>query len=299
MQKIKIIVVVVGLSVSSVSRCMEELISTFAAQVRVESNRRLFNAAQEGNFKSVQTLIPISDLNARHGNVEFSALRQAAQNGHFNVVVALVNANADVNIKDADGGTPLSIACETGKFNIVDFLLKNGAKEAITMKSKPSAGGMSPLRQAAQNNHIAVTDLLLKNGAESSVDILDEQGMTPLFVASSKGHSECAALLIGAKAGVNISNKRGFTPLHSACVLGQKGIVALLLQSKADQTLKDDTGQTPLDCAKRSLDLVTQLREIVRASKRQRVHDPERELPAEPEDEGGEKKEADEQECAV
>jgi len=45
------------------------------------------------------------------------------------VVALLIDKGADVNAKDRDGKTPLSLAQEKGHNEIIELLKKRGAKE--------------------------------------------------------------------------------------------------------------------------------------------------------------------------
>jgi len=53
----------------------------------------------------------------------------AAYNGNKEIVEILISGGADVNVKNNDGKTPLTIAGEEGYTEIVNLLLENGAKE--------------------------------------------------------------------------------------------------------------------------------------------------------------------------
>jgi len=53
-------------------------------------------------------------------------LHWAAINGHLSVVEYLVNHNAEINVKNKDGETPLELAKRYGRLNVVDFLKSRG-----------------------------------------------------------------------------------------------------------------------------------------------------------------------------
>ena len=53
--------------------------------------------------------------------------------------------------------------------------------------------GISPLHLAAQNGHTQVVELLLEHEAEK--DIKNNQGFTPLSLAAQKGHTQVVELL--------------------------------------------------------------------------------------------------------
>jgi len=62
-----------------------------------------------------------------------TALHLAALNGHYSVVEYLVNQKADINAKNLEGKTPLELASENWKSNVVEFLKR---KEEEQRKQK-------------------------------------------------------------------------------------------------------------------------------------------------------------------
>ena len=85
---------------------------------------------------------------------------------------------------------------------------------------------------------------LLNKGAK--VNLCDEQGSSPLYVACIKGHDSTAQLLLNYGADVNLCKKTGATPLYVACKNGHDSTVQLLLNNGADVNLCDKTGASPL-----------------------------------------------------
>jgi uncharacterized protein len=78
-----------------------------------------------------------------------TALIQASQNGHLEVVRALLAANADVNAKLADGFTALMIASEKGHLDVVRALL--AANADVNGRSTTRRPSSAPLSQLGEN----------------------------------------------------------------------------------------------------------------------------------------------------
>jgi len=57
------------------------------------------------------------------------ALRNAAKNGKFDTVKLLVANGVNVNARDTDGSTALSMAYDVGEMDIYDYLKANGARD--------------------------------------------------------------------------------------------------------------------------------------------------------------------------
>ena len=91
----------------------------------------LMLAAEQGHLDVVQALLDAgADLNAGKGEWG-TALMKAAQNGHLGVVRALIAAKADVNAADQQGTTALMAATRIGYKQIVQALVEGNADPSI------------------------------------------------------------------------------------------------------------------------------------------------------------------------
>lgn len=164
-----------------------------------------------------------------------SALAQAALLGFDEVVSILLRHNANVNVKTADGTTPLYIAVSNRRAKIVKLLLDANADFNAT----PNQSGinMPPLTLASSKGYDDIVTLLLAKGA--NVNETDEKGMlSPLWVACSNQKWSTAALLLGHGADPNtIYPSMGQTPLHLSALYGNLEISQLLLKHGANPTL--------------------------------------------------------------
>jgi len=58
-----------------------------------------------------------------------TALMLAARNGHQEVVRLLIEADADMDLTDADGLSAMNLARKSGNTEIADYLKRQGAVE--------------------------------------------------------------------------------------------------------------------------------------------------------------------------
>lgn len=89
----------------------------------------LLHAAFNNHLEFLQNMLQQQhpDLN-RRDHFGWTALGLAAERGNEAVVLALLQANADVSLHAQDGKTALMIACYRGVVNIVIPLLERGAE---------------------------------------------------------------------------------------------------------------------------------------------------------------------------
>ncbi len=90
----------------------------------------------------------------------------AARFSYKEIVEALIENGADINIKGHFGYTALHEACRKNNIDIVNILIKNGADVNI----KSERYGFMPLYLACENNYEEIIDILIKNGANLGLE---------------------------------------------------------------------------------------------------------------------------------
>eukprot|EP01060_Flectonema_neradi_P005062 TRINITY_DN13355_c0_g1_i25.p1 TRINITY_DN13355_c0_g1~~TRINITY_DN13355_c0_g1_i25.p1 ORF type:complete len:1255 (+),score=233.77 TRINITY_DN13355_c0_g1_i25:52-3816(+) len=134
------------------------------------------------------------DVNAReHG---LTALHLASAVGDSSSALALIQAEADVNARDARGQTPLHLSVINGRSDVVELLL-NWRSVDIGAVDNQGLGVFyilsATLHSAASEGRSDVVELLLVRGADP--EVLDFDGKTALQLAQAGGHTDTAALL--------------------------------------------------------------------------------------------------------
>nr|XP_022328968.1 ankyrin-1-like [Crassostrea virginica] len=221
-------------------------------------NRYLF-AASCCNGKMDLTEIFTKDLISQNITEEWGNMYPvhiASLFHNYNLLNDIGRNIKDVNIftTDEDPLTPLLLAsannsedeinCRMGELaahrrdETVKLLIQMGAD--VNLCEEHGAG---PLYIACQNGHESTAQLLLNNGAD--VNLCMEDGAGPLFIACQNGHESTAQLLLNNGADVNLC-KNGAGPLYIACQMGNEGTVQLLLHNGADVNLCREDGAGPL-----------------------------------------------------
>lgn len=161
-----------------------------------EINRQLVAAVTRGDITRVMELLSSgADPDAREeNNPARPALIIAAEEDNPEIAAALLNKNADVNAKSADGSSALMGAAAEGNLATLRLLLSRGA-EVNAMDNT----GQTALIRAAVDGQREAAEALVDSGAD--INIADRSGQTALMKAMINGHEETADLLLrkGAK----------------------------------------------------------------------------------------------------
>ena len=123
-----------------------------------------------------------------------------------------LDRNIPIDFRFNNGATPLVVAAEEGRFDVVEFFIESGANLNARNDHNYSA-----LHWAAFHGHEDIVVLLLRNGADANIK--DSTGSTPLALAISRGHRLIAAELISCGAHldkpklIDIASKKGLTDI--------------------------------------------------------------------------------------
>ena len=110
----------------------------------------------------------------------------ATVQGHLDIVKMLVKRGANVNSKTNTNSTALQAACYHGHYEIVKYLVESDLIEMGTDDNKC-------IHFCAENGRLDIIKLLLILGARIDEEI---DGMTPVKIASLKGHGHIVEYLI-------------------------------------------------------------------------------------------------------
>ena len=207
-------------------------------------------AASRGHIKIVQALLEhgaLIDVRGSCDNEGITPLMLAVIDNQIAMVSALLAFGADVNASAWDGYTALHLSLYKDNLDLARMLLEANAQ--VNVKN---VSGNFPLHNAIEHTPVERVDLialLLQAGADQR--LIGMFGENALHIAIRRGHYETVKLLLKYYPEVNraTSDQFGYTPLILAVMNNQKEILQLLIQAGADPDKKDTEGKTALDYA--------------------------------------------------
>lgn len=153
-----------------------------------EKAKSIFDVARSGTVSEVKELMKQNpDIINQTNESGFSPLILACYKGNIEVADFLIDNVKDVNYKSQEGTALAGLSVKYNK-NLVEHLLNKNANPNIT-----DATGSTPLFWAVKFGNKELTELLLKHKADKSIK--DSQGMTPFEYALQTNNKEIINLL--------------------------------------------------------------------------------------------------------
>lgn len=183
-------------------------------------------------------------INSEVGNGA-TALHAAVEEGHVLATKILLEYNADINSL-AMGVTPLSLACQYNRFDVVVLLL---SYNTIDIDKKSKLDGTTPLYTTAAKGNSKILFKLLKSGADPTITAFN--GGFPLLISIITGNIQTTKLLLECDR-TNINQVVTVTKdnaLSAAITIGNVEILKLLIKNKINLYMKSASGFTSIHLA--------------------------------------------------
>ncbi|XP_063597943.1 transient receptor potential cation channel subfamily A member 1-like [Penaeus indicus] len=211
--------------------------------------RHLIKWAEERACEREMMAIPDLD-----GNIP---LHQAVQGRAIKVVEQFLKVGALISTQQLDLSTPVHLACSQGALDVVKLMFNLQPQETARVLVTTDARGMTPLHCAAMFNHYELVAFILEQGA--SIDATDRKGRSPLLLAAAHGGWLTIGVLLSHGADVTLRDLNGRNLVHVVVMNGESVCKLLALVQDKDKQMKskllsllnerDSKGWTPLHYA--------------------------------------------------
>lgn len=171
---------------------------------------------------------------------EYDNLNNIVFKRRTDILQILVDARVDVTRKDIKGDTPLYWVVHNNDFQSAKLLVEAGAK-----LNEQDEYGFTYLHEAVDKGYNEIACMLIDQ-LNIKIDLQDNLGRAPLFIAVTKNRLEIIQKLIQAKADLTIQDNRGFTSLMEAVVQNRLEILGMLIKSGVNLNTRNLDGYTPL-----------------------------------------------------
>jgi serine/threonine-protein phosphatase 6 regulatory ankyrin repeat subunit B len=124
----------------------------------------------------------------KHDKYDCTPLIHATINGYFEIIQYLVENGADINIENYNGWTALMCASSHNYLEVIKYLVENGAKIDIQNND-----GWTALMWASKWGYLKIIQYLVENGAD--IYIKNKEDKTALDIARIEGNYEIVQYL--------------------------------------------------------------------------------------------------------
>ena len=172
----------------------------------------------------------------RHMLVQEQALAFMNDDGHTALHLAakqdayltrdVLSHGFDINVRNINGETPLMCAVDAENIETVTLLLKDHADVNAVNDQQGTCLHLA----ASRDESGSMTRLLLKR--DPDVEIMDGDGLTPLFLAAFTGNDAVVRQLLKFGADPEAKEPDGFNALHYACMQANHVFMSRLLDRR-------------------------------------------------------------------
>lgn len=168
-------------------------------------------------------------------NFGWTPLMHACRNGHTDVVITLLQRQADISVKTRYGILAVTLAARGGHMQVVRKLVEAGID--LNNSGNGCMCEFTPLLVSAEHGHDAVLHFFLDRGCDVNYKTAST-GLTPLMLAAVNGHLKTAQILVDNGADANLTSMNNRTALDMATVMGKSEVASYLDRKTTNKTFK-------------------------------------------------------------
>lgn len=197
--------------------------------------------------------LPARDVGNHQNKLSLtSKFMEAAKGGDIDEMKRLISAGVGISEGSLDGGygeTALHVAASEGLFNVVEFLVKQGANTTIIDRR-----GKYPHENAEHKGYTDIEEFLIEATSHT---------VKACHQAASEDDVETLKRIAEGGANINIGDPDERTALHVAAKSGKTKAVVFLLSKGANPCVKDRYGKSPMDDGKDFPEVAARLNEAL------------------------------------
>ncbi len=227
------------------------------SSVELLQTNNLFDAAEDGDFLQVKTLLEIDKQKIDEQNEDGkTALYLAAANGHLDIVIMLIDAGARPDLKCAQGDTALVAALKNDHLGAANYLMETKlslTEEEESEMTLADEEDVAAFNLAIEKRYFSTLRLLVKKSFNLTKNFRHHvDKLSPLIaLVLKRGNDylkEKPDIIKGflSKESLDIVGNDGFSALHIAVANGDEVAVQTLLRAGAGRDLEDKYGKTPI-----------------------------------------------------
>lgn len=209
--------------------------------VNARGDSMLLVAVSLGDMDTVLRLLALgANVDKQNSYTRDTPVLRSLYTNHDDITRLLVESDANLNLENNYHQSPMFVAVEKQKGELVDLFILSGAKAGINAENL--------FRWTAKRNQMGIL-AMLKGGLDPNVR--NESGNTPLIIAASLGDVDAVRNFLAYRADPNAANKDGNTPLIYAARYNHPQIIYELMRSYSllapvDVNLRNKRGETAL-----------------------------------------------------
>lgn len=211
-------------------------------------HNKFLNACEDGNLHDVIELYKNHKINVNYQRQKNKTpLIYASRGGSFEIVKFLIENGADLNLQDVNKNTALIFATLFNYNEIAEYLITQGSN--LTLKNNQEC---SPLHVAASVGNIYIIKILYDKG----MDLNDEDinGNTPIFISTLNNYPDTVKYFLHKKVNINIHNNSKdnqeyytkSTLLHVCIKYDRPELLLLFIKHNININAYNDSYETPL-----------------------------------------------------
>ena len=225
-----------------------------------EDRSPLYLAAEYNQLKCLKTLVKTNSIDwlmRRNDRWDNTAIHIASSSGNLDIVIALIEAGAQIDNKNEDEQTPVHLAAKHGQLKVLKYILGHD-RYSVNDEDFES---QTALHLASSGGHHDIVQELIRAGAD--IHARNSYLWSPLACAAAQGWVKCTSHLIKVNklimkypyndfsytkvgASLETQDRNKNTPLHLAAKHGHDGVVQLLIDHGADLTAVNLNDNNPI-----------------------------------------------------